>query len=178
MDRRPFIRFLRPGRHHSDAGPRGWIHLPDQRAQGPRCRHQSRDRTTGMRIGAEWYGSGMRPLEYIADGSVTADLGKFGLQLPTASSAPSVNLGAEYRSESYTYKPDYIYENGLASGGSGPTAPIDAGFHVVEVFTEGRLPLLSNLPGVYDLSMDAGYRYSSYTTGFDTNTYKFGVEYA
>lgn len=116
--------------------------------------------------------------EYIADGSVTADLGKFGLQLPKASSAPSVNLGAEYRSESYNYKPDYIYQNGLASGGSGPTAPIDAGFHVFEVFTEGRLPLLSNLPGVYDLSMDAGYRYSSYTTGYDTNTYKFGVEYA
>jgi iron complex outermembrane recepter protein len=116
--------------------------------------------------------------EYISDASVTADLGKFGLQLPTAKSGPSVNLGAEYRSESYTYKPDEIYENGLASGGSGPTAPIDAGFHVAEVFTEGRLPVLSEIPGAYDLSFDAGYRYSSYTTGYNTNTYKFGVEYA
>ena len=116
--------------------------------------------------------------EYVADGSVTADLGKFGLQLPTASSGPSVNLGAEYRSEGYAYKPDYIYQNGLASGGSGPTNPIDAGFHVWDVFTEGRLPVLDNIPGAYDLSFDAGYRYSTYSTGYNTNTYKFGVDYA
>jgi outer membrane receptor protein involved in Fe transport len=49
---------------------------------------------------------------------------------------------------------------------------------VAEVFTEGRLPVLSDLPAAYDLSFDAGYRYSSYTSGYDTNTYKFGVEYA
>ncbi len=34
------------------------------------------------------------------------------------------------------------------------------------------------MPGAYDLSFDAGYRYSKYTSGFNTNTYKFGVEYA
>jgi iron complex outermembrane receptor protein len=116
--------------------------------------------------------------EYIADASVTADLGKFGLKMPTASVAPSVNLGGEYRSESYQFKPDYIFENGLASGGDGTELPINGGFHVFEVFTEGRLPLANDLPGVYDLSVDAGYRYSAYNTGFDTNTYKFGVDYA
>lgn len=116
--------------------------------------------------------------EYIADGSVTADLGKFGLQLPTASTAPSINLGGEYRSEGYQFKPDYIFENGLASGGAGTEPPINGGFHVFEVFTEGRLPLMNDRPGVYDLSVDAGYRYSAYNTGYDTNTYKFGVDYA
>lgn len=116
--------------------------------------------------------------EYIADGSVTADLGKFGLKLPTASSAPSINVGAEYRSESYVFNPDYIFQNGLASGGNGTENPIDGGFHVSEVFTEGRLPVLNDLPMAYDLSLDAGFRYSKYTSGFDTKTYKFGVEYA
>jgi outer membrane receptor protein involved in Fe transport len=116
--------------------------------------------------------------EFIVDGSVTADLAKFGMQLPTASSGPSINLGAEYRSESYNFNPDYIFENGLNSGGNGAQAPIDGGFHVAEIFTEGRLPLLNNLPAAYDLSLEAGYRYSSYTSGFNTNTYKFGVEYA
>jgi outer membrane receptor protein involved in Fe transport len=38
--------------------------------------------------------------------------------------------------------------------------------------------VLSEIPAAYDLSFDAGYRYSSYTSGFNTNTYKFGVEYA
>ncbi len=116
--------------------------------------------------------------EYIVDSSVTADLGKWGLKLPTASEGPSINIGGEYRSESYQFTPDYIFQNGLASGGNGVENPIDGGFHVAEVFTEGRLPVANDLPGAYDVSLDAGYRYSSYTSGFNTNTYKFGVEWA
>ncbi len=116
--------------------------------------------------------------EYIVDASVTADLGKFGLKLPTASTGPSINLGAEYRSESYVFDPDFVFKNGLNSGGNGAQNPIDGGFHVAEIFTEGRLPLLTDIPGAYDLSLEAGYRYSTYTSGFNTNTYKFGVDYA
>jgi iron complex outermembrane receptor protein len=116
--------------------------------------------------------------EFIVDGSVTADMEKFGLKLPTASSGPSINLGAEYRSENYTFDPDYIFKNGLNSGGNGAQNPIDGGFHVSEIFTEARLPVLNDLPAAYDLSFDGGYRYSKYTSGFNTNTYKFGVEYA
>lgn len=116
--------------------------------------------------------------EYISDGSVTADLGKYGLQLPMASAAPSVNVGAEYRSESYALAPDYIFQNGLASGGDGVVSPFSGGFHVMEGFVEGRLPIINDKPGAYDLSAEAGYRYSSYTSGYNTNTYKFGVEYA
>jgi iron complex outermembrane receptor protein len=116
--------------------------------------------------------------EFIVDGSVTADLEKFGLKLPTASTGPSVNLGAEYRSEGYVFDPDYIFANGLNSGGNGAQHPIDGGFHVSEIFTEARLPVLNDLPAAYELSFDAGYRYSTYTSGFNTNTYKFGVEYA
>jgi len=116
--------------------------------------------------------------EYIVDGSVTADLEKMGMKLPTASSGPSVNLGAEYRSESYVLDPDYVFANGLNSGGNGAQSAINGGFHVSEIYTEGRLPVLNDLPAAYDLSFDAGYRYSKYTSGFNTNTYKFGVEYA
>ncbi|HMH88359.1 MAG TPA: TonB-dependent receptor, partial [Steroidobacteraceae bacterium] len=116
--------------------------------------------------------------EFIVDGSVTADLEKMGMKLPTASSGPSINLGAEYRSESYVLDPDYIFANGLNSGGNGAQSAIDGGFHVSEIFTEARLPVLNDLPAAYNLSFDAGYRYSKYTSGFNTNTYKFGVEYA
>ncbi|MEO7208229.1 MAG: TonB-dependent receptor [Steroidobacteraceae bacterium] len=116
--------------------------------------------------------------EFIVDGSVTADLEKMGIKLPTASSGPSINLGSEYRSESYVLDPDYIFANGLNSGGNGAQSAINGGFHVSEIFTEARLPVLNDLPAAYDLTFDAGYRYSKYTSGFDTNTYKFGVEYA
>jgi iron complex outermembrane recepter protein len=116
--------------------------------------------------------------EYIADGSVTGDLGKYGVQLPTASSGMQVNVGTEYREEKFAFKPDYVYANGLASGGAVSAHPFEGGVHVWEGFTEMHMPLLEKVPGAYNLSVDTGYRYSAYTLGGNTNTYKFQVEYA
>ena len=116
--------------------------------------------------------------EYIASGSVTGDLGKYGVKLPSASSGMIVNVGAEYRQEKYDFDPDYIFANGFASGGNGAFSAVHGQFHVSEIFTEMRLPLIDEKPGAYQLSLDAGYRYSTYTSGYNTNTYKFGVEYA
>src|SRR5271168_3220773 len=116
--------------------------------------------------------------EYIAHVDVTGDLGKYGIQIPTASSGLVVNLGAEWREEKYIFTPDYIFQNGFASGGNGAQQPIDGQFRVGEAFTEMTLPIMDDKPGAYALSANAGYRYSSYTDGFDTNTYKFGLEWA
>ena len=115
--------------------------------------------------------------EYIANGSVTGDLSKYGVQLPTATSGMSINIGTEYREEKFIFSPDYIFTNGYQAGGA-PSKPIDGRFHVWEGFTELRLPLINDKPGAYLLSLDGGYRYSSYTEGFNTNTYKIGLEWA
>ena len=115
--------------------------------------------------------------EYIADASVTGDLGKYGVKLPTANNAMSINIGTEYREEQYIFAPDYIFLNGFQGGGA-PSKPIDGRFHVWEGFAELRLPLANDMPGAYLLSLDGGYRYSSYTEGFNTNTYKIGLEWA
>jgi iron complex outermembrane receptor protein len=115
--------------------------------------------------------------EYIADASATGDLGKYGVKIPTAKDGLSVNIGTEYREERFKFDPDYIYLNGLTGGGA-PSKAIDGGLHVAEIFTEARLPIMNEIPGAYNLSADAGYRYSSYTLGFNTSTYKFGVEWA
>ncbi len=56
--------------------------------------------------------------------------------------------------------------------------PINGQFRVGEAFTEMTLPIMDDKPGAYALSVNAGYRYSNYTDGFDTNTYKFGLEWA
>jgi iron complex outermembrane receptor protein len=121
---------------------------------------------------------GITAKEYITDASITGDLGKYGIQIPTASSGIQVNVGAEYRSETYDFDPDYIFANGFASGGNGAQNPIHGGFHVGEAFTEARIPIMDDKPGAYLLSADVGYRYSAYTSGFDTNTYKMGIEWA
>jgi outer membrane receptor protein involved in Fe transport len=115
--------------------------------------------------------------EYIADASVTGELGKYGVKIPTAKDGLTVNIGAEYREEKFKFDPDYIYLNGLTGGGA-PSKAIDGGLHVWEAFTEARLPIMNEMPGAYNLSADAGYRYSNYTLGFKTSTYKFGVEWA
>jgi iron complex outermembrane recepter protein len=115
--------------------------------------------------------------EYIWDGSVTGDLGKYGIKLPTANSGLNVAIGTEYRSEKFVFSPDYVFLNGFQAGGA-PSKPINGQFHVWEGFTELRLPLIDDKPGAYLLSLDGGYRYSSYTEGFNTNTYKIGIEWA
>jgi outer membrane receptor protein involved in Fe transport len=115
--------------------------------------------------------------EYVYDGSITGDLGKYGVKLPTANSGLNFNIGTEYRQEKYVFDPDYIFLNGFQAGGA-PSKAIDGGFRVWEGFTEFRLPFLEERPGAYLLSLDAGYRYSSYTLGFNTNTYKVGLEWA
>ncbi len=116
--------------------------------------------------------------EYVTDGSITGDLGKYGVQLPTASSGLQVNIGAEYRSEAANFLPDELSQSGNAAGSGGPTPAISGNFHVGEAFTELRMPLVTDHPGAEDLSLEGGYRYSNYTEGFTTSTYKIGLEWA
>jgi iron complex outermembrane recepter protein len=116
--------------------------------------------------------------EYDTTGSITGDLGKYGVKLPFADDGLQVNVGAEWREDSAAFNPDYVSQQGLAAGGGGATPAVSGEFSVAEAFTELRLPLAQHQPFAEDLSVEAGYRYSSYDLGFDTNTYKFGVEWA
>jgi outer membrane receptor protein involved in Fe transport len=106
---------------------------------------------------------------------VTGDLTDAGVKLPTADSGLKVVFGAEYRRETELFRPDAEFISGDLAGFGSPVVGLDSGFHVWEGFTEIRLPLLRDLPAAKSLDFEAGYRYSSYTSGFDTNTYKFGL---
>jgi iron complex outermembrane receptor protein len=116
--------------------------------------------------------------EKIWHADITADLGKYGLKLPTARDGAAVNVGWEHRFEGLSYAPDQAELSGDLSGFSGAAPPIQAGYTVNEGFFEGRLPIAQDLPLVEDLSVDAGYRLSHYNTAGTTNTYKFEVQYA
>jgi len=108
----------------------------------------------------------------------TGDLGVYGLKLPTADEGVAVNVGYEYRAEHLQYSPDAAIETGLLAGVGGAQPSIDQGVSVNEGFAELRLPIMQGRPGVYDLVADAGYRYSDYSTGVTTDTYKFELQYA
>ena len=120
----------------------------------------------------------VKSTEYIASAYLNGDLGKYGAKLPSAASGLNLSVGAEYREEKYDFDPDYIFAHGFASGGNGAFTAIHGGFHVGELFTEFRMPLLDEKPGAYLLNLEGGYRYSSYTSGFNTNTFKLGLEWA
>ncbi len=116
--------------------------------------------------------------EYVVSGSVTGDLGKYGAKLPFADDGLQVNVGTEWRSDASEFNPDYVSQQGLAAGGGGATPPVSGAITVWEGFTELRLPLAQHQAFAEDLSIEGGYRYSSYDLGFTTNTYKLGLEWA
>lgn len=113
-----------------------------------------------------------------ADINFTGDLGKYGLQLPTASSGLKVNLGAEYRDVTLETLPDEETQLGDLSGSGGPTPPVSGGIISKEGFIEARMPIMEDMFMAKSLDLETGYRYSSYNIGFKTNTYKFGVEWS
>jgi iron complex outermembrane recepter protein len=116
--------------------------------------------------------------ERVWDGNITGDLGKYGVKVPGNEDGLLVNFGAQFRSEHAIIQPDAPDASFDVLGSGGPTLPLDAGFQVWEGYIEGGMPILQDKPFAKELSVEAGYRYSSYSEGFNTNTYKFGVNYA
>jgi outer membrane receptor protein involved in Fe transport len=115
--------------------------------------------------------------QQVVDFNMTGDFGKYGVQLPTAQSGLKVNFGVEYRDVTLDFEPDEEEISGDLAGNT-PTVPVSGSITSREGFVEARMPILDDMPGAKSLAFETGYRYSSYSTGFDTNTYKFGVEYS
>jgi iron complex outermembrane receptor protein len=116
--------------------------------------------------------------EDVAEAYVTGDLTRNGIKTPWADSGLKVVFGAEYRRDRLTVYPDAEYQSGDLSGIGSPTPPVSAYQHVWEGYTEARMPILRNLPLAKAVDVEAGYRYSNYTEGYSTSTFKFGLEWA
>ena len=83
--------------------------------------------------------------------------------------------GATYRRNDFTFKPDSLRELdyiGDTSAGAFGSGEIDAGVTVKEVYGEALVPVLKDLPGIKNLELELGYRYSDYSTGQKVDTYK------
>jgi iron complex outermembrane recepter protein len=117
-------------------------------------------------------------VETILSGSVSGDLGQYGIQMPTANDGLGVAVGAEYRSESSELRTDANFQTNDLAGQGAPTLDTVGSFDVRELFAEARLPVLQDKPFAQTLSVEAGYRYSDYNLGFTTDTYKFGLDWA
>lgn len=86
--------------------------------------------------------------------------------------------GAEHRRETIAMRGDGLAQQGDFThsplGIDAFQAPIDASQSVSEVYAEAVVPVLSDLPFAHRLEIEAAYRYSDYSTGVSTSTWKVG----
>jgi outer membrane receptor protein involved in Fe transport len=113
----------------------------------------------------------------ILSGQLLGKLSKYGFKSPYASDGIGVAIGAEYRTESVDYRPDLAYSSGdlLVTGGARPTV---GSFHVAEVFTELKVPLVDDHPGLQRLAMNLSDRFARYTPQGNVNALGVGLEWA
>ncbi len=114
----------------------------------------------------------------VISAKVNGDLESYGWKLPSASEGIKVAIGAEYRKEYLFVHPDYAYQQGWGAGQGGKTLPTEGGYNVKEGFAELLLPLIQDVPGAQDLTLELGYRYSDYSTTGGASTYKAQASYA
>jgi iron complex outermembrane receptor protein len=110
--------------------------------------------------------------ERVASIALTGKLGDYGIKSPLASEGVGVALGAEYRREHLDSVADFLSTNGLVNGNGGASPPVNGGFDVYELFGEARVPLVSDMPLAKNISLELGYRFSTYSSVGNTNTYK------
>jgi iron complex outermembrane recepter protein len=87
-------------------------------------------------------------------------------------------LGTEWRDDKGSYSPDAFLSSGDVSGWNAANAT-SGSTSVKEVFTEWRVPLLSNMAAAKSLSLNTAYRYSDYDIAAvdGVSTYSFGAEW-
>ena len=127
--------------------------------------------------GTQAYSSG-DTTQTVVNGTMSANLGDYGIKLPWAADGVGVAFGAEYRQEGLTYNVDYAYQSADLGGGGGPRLPTKGSYNVMDYFAEFRAPIAQDVPFAKDLTLNASYRYSSYSTEVDTNTYGIGLDWS
>ncbi|HEY4113642.1 MAG TPA: TonB-dependent receptor [Rhizomicrobium sp.] len=115
--------------------------------------------------------------EWVMGGTVTGDLGEWGIQSPWAKNPVAVAFGTEYRQEHLDLRTDDAFTTGDLAGQGGPRPSVHGGFNVREAYTEVRVPLVQNMPWVEDLTLSGAYRYSSYSNAGAVDAYKYGAEW-
>jgi len=120
-------------------------------------------------------------------GTVQADLGAYGIASPAANDAGiGILFGFEYREDSLASFPDAISQipGGGFTGVGGATLPVSGEVEVAELYFEGQIPLITDRVGAKELTVNAQYRFSDYSTdgngisnSFDTDTFGLAINW-
>jgi outer membrane receptor protein involved in Fe transport len=112
----------------------------------------------------------------VISGSLTGDLGTYGIKSPLASDGVNIALGIERRTEKLVLNTDTAFQTGDLTGQGAPTLPINGGYHVTEFLGEVAVPIVDRM-----LTFNGGFRYSDYAInngkGYKTGTYKLELDF-
>ena len=114
----------------------------------------------------------------IVEGTITGDLGDYGVKSPWAQEGVGVAFGFQNRREHLEYAPDVAQESGDLSGAGGASVRVDNSIRVTEGFAEARVPIVQDMAFAKDILAELGYRYSDYSTGIQAKTWKVGLQWA
>ena len=84
-------------------------------------------------------------------------------------------IGAEYRDERSTDRPDDLQQLGLHGGNRIPET--NGEFDVVGVYAEVAIPLIQDVPLIEELVLEAAYRVDDYSTAGDVDASKVGLNW-
>lgn len=128
-------------------------------------------------VGATGFKTGYTE-EDVASGSLTGNLGDYGVRLPAATTGVGVALGAEYRREAIELNTSQDFQTGDLYGQGAPTFPIPlSAFHVSEIFGEARIPVVEGARLAKRLQLETGFRRSDYSSVGVTNTWKMALSW-
>lgn len=112
----------------------------------------------------------------VVGGNLSGDL--FGLTSPLSDKPMAFSLGAEYRRLTAAARPDAALQIQNEVLGTGARTPPDFGeISVREIFGEIIAPIIRDKPFFHDLQLEAGIRYSDYSTTGTSTTWKAGGSY-
>jgi outer membrane receptor protein involved in Fe transport len=114
----------------------------------------------------------------IVSGYVAGDMGQYGVKLPTADTGIQIVGGYEYRDERLNYNPDTGFTSGDGAGQGGAVLPVNGSFRVNDWFFEAQVPLFEGYDLAQSVNLNLGYRYSDYSTGQTTDTYKGAFDWS
>src|SRR5207248_207891 len=115
--------------------------------------------------------------EEIIEADVTGDLGVYGVRSPFARDAALVAVGVTHRKEKLNFQADQAEQSNDLLGFGGAAVPISNSLGVTEEYGELRVSLAQDQPFIQDLSLDAGIRFSDYTTKAKATTWKAGIQW-
>ncbi|WP_292036886.1 MULTISPECIES: TonB-dependent receptor plug domain-containing protein [unclassified Brevundimonas] len=116
--------------------------------------------------------------QQVVSGSLTADLGTYGVKSPWATRGVQAAFGVEYRRDALDLTPDVSFTSGDGAGQGGPTLGLNGANQVYDVFAEAQIPIAEGMAFADQLSIDLAYRHSEYDLGGGTDSWKIGGDWA